>query len=58
MVLVQRVTQLRHVNIHPAIGIAGNLVEVVADAVEGGERLHKCLMLDGAAATRAWACVA
>lgn len=41
MILVQRVTQLRHVNIEAAIGVAGELVQVIADAVQSGQGLNK-----------------
>nr|WP_245842657.1 hypothetical protein [Sphingomonas laterariae] len=55
MILVQRVTQLRHVNIKAAIGVAGKLVQVVADAVQRSHELNKGAMLYGAAAARAGA---
>src|SRR5690606_14376010 len=56
MILLQRVTQLRHVNVEAAIAVAGKLVKVVADAVQGREGLDKRAMLYGAAAARAGAC--
>ncbi|MCG2841046.1 hypothetical protein L6Q21_08630 [Sandaracinobacter sp. RS1-74] len=49
MVLVQRVTQLPGVGVEAEIGVAGDLVQIVADTVQSGKGLNKRAMLYGAA---------
>src|SRR3546814_4227637 len=51
VVFVQGIAQHGHVNVEAEIGVAGDLVEVVADAVHGSHKLREGGMFDGATAT-------